>query len=463
MSGRIIDGKAVAANVRADVTAAVVQSITVDPVDPSLALGLEQQFTATGTFSDNSVSDITEQAVWTSSDDAVASVANAAGSRGLATTSAVGATTITATLDGVGGSSTLTVTEAVLVRVEVSPTLPSLALGRSQAFVATAVYTDNSTVPLTDQATWLSSDEGVATISNLAPDNGLATSVAPGVTTISATFDGQTGATDLTVTPAALDTIVVSPAGPSLPDGRTVQMTAEGHYSDGTSGDITTDVVWSTGNAAIAAISNAAGTEGLLQGESAGQTNVDATMDGVTGTETVTITQAVLESLTVSPDPGAVPVGKTLPMKADGLFSNGDVIDVTASVTWETSTPALLSVSNIAPQGVVTGIAIGNGAITGGGMRLTPRAVLDDGLLDALVIKGATVVRRLVDMSRVSSGRHVDSPGCEYVQARSIAIVSKTDVAVSADGELIGTLPARFECSPRALRVHCPPGNQGTT
>ena len=105
----------------------------------------------------------------------------------------------------------------------------------------------------------------------------------------------------------------------------------------------------------------------------------------------------------------------------------------------------------------VTGIAIGNGPITGGGMRLTPNALLDDGLVDVLIIKGPTLVRRLMDMARVSSGTHIASPGCDYRQARRVAISSTEDVPVSADGELVGVLPARFECRPHALRVHCPP------
>ena len=105
----------------------------------------------------------------------------------------------------------------------------------------------------------------------------------------------------------------------------------------------------------------------------------------------------------------------------------------------------------------VTGIAIGNGAMTGGGMRLTPNAELDDGLLDVLIIKGSSILRRLVDMSRVSSGRHIASPGCDYLRARSVRVASPVGVAVSADGELVGALPARFECSPQQLRVHCPP------
>ena len=117
-----------------------------------------------------------------------------------------------------------------------------------------------------------------------------------------------------------------------------------------------------------------------------------------------------------------------------------------------------LALDDGAPRSMpVTGIAIGNGAITGGGMRLTPKAVLDDGLIDVLIIKGPSILRRLMDMSRVASGTHIASPGCDYHQARRLAISSMVDVPVSADGELVGALPARFECSPHVLRVHCPP------
>jgi len=143
------------------------------------------------------------------------------------------------------------------------------------------------------------------------------------------------------------------------------------------------------------------------------------------------------------------------------------------SLTYVMATlPLLFSYPNQAVEGTLdsgekrsmpaTGIVIGNGAVTGGGMRLTPNAELDDGLLDVLIIKGPSILRRLVDMSRVSSGRHITSSGCDYFQAPGIAFASRADVAVSADGDLVGTLPARFECSPLRLRLTCPPTRQGT-
>ena len=66
----------------------------------------------TGLYSDNSTQDLTTQVTWTSSDNAVATVSNAAGSNGLATTAGVGSTTVSATSGAVSGSTSLTVITA---------------------------------------------------------------------------------------------------------------------------------------------------------------------------------------------------------------------------------------------------------------------------------------------------------------------------------------------------------------
>ena len=105
----------------------------------------------------------------------------------------------------------------------------------------------------------------------------------------------------------------------------------------------------------------------------------------------------------------------------------------------------------------VTGISIGNGAITGGGMHLTPHAELDDGYLDVLVMKGQSPLHRAHGFLRVRSGRHIDSPHFVYRQLRTLRVSSHSELPVAADGELVGVLPVRFEAIPRALSVHCPP------
>jgi len=90
-----------------------------------------------------------------------------------------------------------------------------LALGAGEQFTATGTYSDLSTQDLTDFVTWSSSLAGTATVSNSPGSQGLATRIAAGATTITATDPASllSSAAALTISPVALP---VSPA-PSIP------------------------------------------------------------------------------------------------------------------------------------------------------------------------------------------------------------------------------------------------------
>ena len=87
-------------------------------------------------------------------------------------------------------------TSPVLISISVTPTNPSIAVGATQQFTATGSYSDGSTQDMTAQVAWSSSNTSVATISNA----GLATGVAAGTATITATSGGVSGTATLTVT-----------------------------------------------------------------------------------------------------------------------------------------------------------------------------------------------------------------------------------------------------------------------
>ncbi|MGB0037791.1 MAG: Ig-like domain-containing protein, partial [Terriglobales bacterium] len=87
------------------VTAAALTSLTITPANPSIALGSSERFTLTGNFSDGTTENLTNEAVWTSSNVSVAAI----GANGLANSAATGTTTITASMNGVSGSTVLTV------------------------------------------------------------------------------------------------------------------------------------------------------------------------------------------------------------------------------------------------------------------------------------------------------------------------------------------------------------------
>ena len=240
---------------------AMLVSIEVTPADPVIALGTTAQLKATGIYSDNTKKDLTSSVEWESTDSSVAAVHG-----GLARSIAQGHAIIKAASGNITGSRTLTVTTAALVSIHVTPVNPNAALGTSTQFTATGIFSDDSAQDLTSQVSWGSSLGSVASVSNAADTMGLFTSFEMGSTAISATLDGVTGSTDLTVTSAVLVSIQVTPTNPGLAKGTTRQFTATGIYSDHSTQDLTKQVTWSTSNTSVASVSNAAGSNGSGDG-----------------------------------------------------------------------------------------------------------------------------------------------------------------------------------------------------
>ena len=323
-------------------------SIAVTPANPSLTKGKTQQFTATGTFSDGSTQNLTSTATWSSSTLTVATISTA----GLATSVGTGSTTIQASSGSINGSTTLTVTPATLVSISVTPANPSIAKGKTQQFTATGTFSDGTTQNLSSTATWSSSSVTVATINTA----GLATAADTGSTTIQASSGGVNGSTTLTVTPATLVSIAVTPANPSVPKGGTQQFTATGTFSDGTTQNLTSTATWSSSAVTVATI-NAAG---LATAGGTGTTTIQAASSGITGNTTLTVTAATLVSMAVTPANPSVPKGGTQQFTATGTFSDGTTQNLTGTATWSSSA---VTVATINAAGLATAVTIGSTTI----------------------------------------------------------------------------------------------------
>ncbi len=96
-------------------------------------------------------------------------------------------------------------------------------------------------------------------------------------------------------------------------------------------------------------------------------------------------------------------------------------------------------------------ISVGNAQSLGGGTRVTPDALLDDGLFDVLVVQPLKRIPFIRLFPSVFEGTHLRDPG-EGVPGEAGAIESDGVIAY-ADGERIGPLPIDIECAPGALRV----------
>ena len=355
----------VSASATLAVTNLIPVSITVTPTNPSIAKGTSRQFVATGIYRDNSTQDLSSVATWTSGTPAVATVTPT----GLALGATVGNSTITATFRGISGDTRLTVTAAELVSLAVTPTNQSVAKGQTKQFTATGTYTDSTTQDLTTTVTWASTDPNKVTISNANGSHGLASTLAIGAVTVSAT-DPTTqivGNTGLTVTAATLVSIGVTPATPSVAKGLTKQFTATGTYTDSTTQDLTTTVTWSSGTPATATVSNANGSQGLASSLAVGTATITATHPAtqIAGNTTLTVTAATLVSVAVTPTNPSIAKGLTKQFTATGTYTDSTTQDLTTTVTWSSGTPAKATISNAnGSQGLATSVAAGQSVIT---------------------------------------------------------------------------------------------------
>lgn len=95
------------------------------------------------------------------------------------------------------------------------------------------------------------------------------------------------------------------------------------------------------------------------------------------------------------------------------------------------------------------------GRFFGGGMRIAPHAVLDDGRFDVVTLGDVGRLELLYNVPGVYSGAHLRNPKVRVERATLVSVDSDQPVLIQADGELLGLAPAQFQIIPRALTILC--------
>jgi hypothetical protein len=319
-------------------------SIEINAVTSTIAAQTSITLTATGDFSGLFTRDITDQVVWSSDVPAVADFATPT-DRSRVTGLIPGAAVLRATVGNVSSTLVLTVSNATVTSMVITPAAPSVPKGRTSQFTVIGTFSDATSQDLTFDSSWTSSVPAVATISDTAGSKGLAQALTVGATTITSTFGGVSDSTLLTVTEPVLQSIAVSPANPSILTLSTRNFTAIGSYSDGSTPDITSQVAWSSSDTGIATIVASGGAATTL---SQGTTAITATLDGVSGTSSLRATGGNLTSFTVSPTIVTLVKDTTVRMTATGTFSNvGASVtrDISGAVQWTSANTSLATVT----------------------------------------------------------------------------------------------------------------------
>lgn len=331
------------------VTAASLTSINLTPVSVNIALGTEYQFTASGFYTDGSTQDLTQQVSWIFSNDTIAETVN--NSAGLLLGTATGTTSIAALLNGVTGIASLTVTDAVINTLGINSSSNSIALGTTLQLEAVAVYSDTSNQTVTEQTLWQSSNPAIAAVS----PTGEVSSQTEGSTTITAIYNNVSTTLTINVTNAILSNIEITPLTQSLPAGATQAFTATGIYTDNSFQNITELVTWTSSNATVATISNTPNNKGQLTSLMSGPTDITASLSPISTTALLTVTDAVLTSIDVTPITSVISNGFTQTYTAIAHYSDGSINDVTNQVTWSTSDQSIANSDNSNIQSLQTG------------------------------------------------------------------------------------------------------------
>ncbi|MFA7405261.1 MAG: Ig-like domain-containing protein [Pelobacteraceae bacterium] len=344
-------------------------------VSRTIAKNTSTTLSVKGNFSGLYTSDVTDQVVWTSDTPAVAGFAVASVPNRVSGL-IPGSTTLTATVGNVTATFNLTVSDATITEMTITPVNPTITKGSNMQFVVNGTFvdpatSDTTTQDLTFDASWLSSATEVATVGVTAANKGLAHAVATGTATISATFDGVTRSSLLTVTEPVLQSIAVTPANPSVLTLSSEPFKATGTYSDGSAVDLTSQVAWSSSNAGIATIASSGTASTLTQGNS----TINATLDGVSGSTILKVTGGNLTGIVPSVAAITLVKGTVARISATGTFSNSTTRDITGVVAWSAANTAVtvtapggnlawLNASAVTPTSVPTIITAKYGTFT---------------------------------------------------------------------------------------------------
>ncbi len=434
----------------------VLVSCTVEPSTVTLTIGGTEQLVVMGHHDDGSTEDVTDAAVFESSDRTVAIV----DSQGEVVAIGVGESDVEASIDDLACTpATITVVDVPCTELTITADGSEVFVDHSFQLTATCAFGDD-TIDENNQVEWSSSDAAIATVDY----EGVAMGVSEGDTTITAVFTNSGGSTvvatfDLTVIPAALESISVSPVtATGLGVGDTQHFTATCVYEGGSTYDCTTDVIWASSDEAVATISNSAGSEGQATSVDEGATEITVEMDGITSNIAVLLVEVPVTcvSIAITPTDPVLCLDLVLDFSATCTMSDGTVEVDPAGLTWESSNTRVATIDS---DGLATGWTVGTTNITaslaiGSGPVVSPVSLLTvpEGSLESIEVTPnplnlvAGVSASLTAAALVGCGVTLDvtAMGTWSTEDGSVATVSN---AAGSEGEVTAHAPGATKIS----------------
>lgn len=165
----------------------------------------------------------------------------------------------------------------------------SLAAGRAVRLSAVVLHADGRQEDVTAAAIWSVEQPAILQVTDEQESKGTLMAMALGRSLVRAHYGGQFAEAAVTVTPAEVDALAVSPLESELLKGATLQLSALAHFSDGSHKDLSTEVLWVSDAPDVIRISNEAGTAGLASALSEGTARITAVLGNLQGGARITV------------------------------------------------------------------------------------------------------------------------------------------------------------------------------
>jgi len=320
-----------------------VAGLALNPSSATLFVGATLMLEATVTASDGS--ELNDRPVtYTSLDPAIATV----DLEGLVTAVAPGSVNIVATAESVSDTATVFVQAQPIAEIEVEPATASIFVGDVLQLTVTLTAADGT--PLTGRVIdWTSDDEDVATVD----DDGAVTALAPGTAQITATSEGKSASSEITVGARVASVSIAPNPVPGLFPGQSGELTAT-VFDDDQQPITTYPVEWTVDDGVLqltasgsfnqtAAITALALPSPCPSGQTSCTTTVAATANEFEGETTVPVLKPVA-NVNLGNNPATMSPGATLQLNAELRADDNTNLTGLREVTWSTSNDAVAGV-----------------------------------------------------------------------------------------------------------------------
>lgn len=258
--------------------------------------------------------------------------------------------------------------EPVSPTLELTPTSQTLVAGQPLQLTVTRRFPGGALEDVTHRVTYTTTDRSIAVVS----EHGVVTAGNEAGTVIVKALDAISDATAIaafTVVEPLVMSIDVAPS-PAIvmTRGTTRGFTATALFNNGTTRDVTNQVLWSSTNPGAAIVGNTQLDKGVVNAVAPGDTTILAT-DAKTLVQGRTIvfvegSAPTLQAILVTPNPAQIAAGMKQELTALGIYSDGSNKNLTNAVTWSSSRA---DVATVDTSGVVTGVAVGDTTVTASG------------------------------------------------------------------------------------------------